>query len=84
MLCVRVSHDVCVVLGSSLIFLAFLLYDDGKEEFIMFILSQHYVRTGPGSDTFFQGEKTLVVLYYLHSVLNLQDYMKLGVQYDQG
>ena len=40
MLCVHVSHDVCVVLVSSLIFLAFLLYDDGKEEFIIFILSQ--------------------------------------------
>ena len=30
--CVCVCHtNVCIVLGSSLIFLAFLLYDDGKE-----------------------------------------------------
>ena len=29
--CVCVAHDVCVVLGSSLVFLAFLLCDDGKK-----------------------------------------------------
>ena len=41
MLCVHVLHNLCIMLGSSLIFLAFLLYDDGKEEFIIFIVSQH-------------------------------------------
>ena len=30
-LCVCVACDVCVVLGSSLVFLAFLLCDDGKK-----------------------------------------------------
>ena len=32
-LCVCVAHDVCIMLGSSLVFLAFLLCDDGKESY---------------------------------------------------
>ena len=31
-LCVCVTHDICIVLGSSLVFLAFLLCDDGKKK----------------------------------------------------
>ena len=29
--CVCVAHDVCIILRSSLVFLVFLLYDDGKK-----------------------------------------------------
>ena len=37
--CVCMTHDVCVVLGSSLLFLVF-LYVDRKKRFVIFILSQ--------------------------------------------
>ena len=39
--CVCVTHDVCIVLGLSLVFLVFLLCVDRKKRFIIFILSQH-------------------------------------------
>ena len=39
--CVCVTHDVCVMLGSSLVFLVFfLLHVDREKRFIIFILSQ--------------------------------------------
>ena len=40
MSCVCTMHDVCVVLGSSLVFLVFLLCVDRRKGFIISILSQ--------------------------------------------
>ena len=41
--CVCMMHNVCIVLGSSLVFLVFfLLCVDREKRFIIFILSQHY------------------------------------------
>ena len=41
MLCVCVAHDVCIVLGSSLVFLVVLLYDDGKK-----VYHSYFITTG--------------------------------------
>ena len=38
---VHVTHNVCIVLGSSLVFLVFCYMLIGRKRFIIFILSQH-------------------------------------------
>ena len=39
MLCVCVAHDVCVISGLSLVFLVFLLYDDGKKGYRSYFIT---------------------------------------------
>ena len=47
--CVCVMHDVCIVLGSSLVFLTFLLYVDGKKKGLSYLfyhnIHLHYLIT---------------------------------------